>query len=221
MHSRSVYVGKGFGHECCVKPVRKRNLLNHESESNNIVGCLYSVRILEIDLMLPGSNLVMCCLNFVPHWFQHQGNVPPCFLSSVYRWEVDITSLVVRFSDRISGYVYLKQEKFRFRASHYIVSQFFCPFNLSFQQCPRATGKMAAVRVHYVTHQPTDPAMFGNPWKHCKCFEIGYKDHVRFFNSRETLDRWTIEHHSSIESFAKLAFRNFNILDDSIDICEL
>jgi hypothetical protein len=72
-----------------------------------------------------------------------------------------------------------------------------------------------------VTQQPRYPAAFVVVRENPEGMEIRLKEHVRFLDSDEPLDRGPVEHDLAIEGLLELAPRHLDVLVDAQDVGEL
>ena len=79
------------------------DLLHDQLEGRDVVGRVDGVPVLEVDLVLAGSDLVMRGLDLEAHRLEGHDDVPPGVLAPVHRRQVEVPPLVVGVDDRVPG----------------------------------------------------------------------------------------------------------------------
>ena len=77
VHAVACLAVDGLGHEGGVEVVPLGDGFHRQLEGHDLVGALQGGGVLEVDLMLAGSHLVVGRLNLIPHLLQSQADAPP------------------------------------------------------------------------------------------------------------------------------------------------
>ena len=108
------------------------NGLGCHLKSHNVICCLKTFCILQIDLMLGRSNLMVACFHLKAHIFQIEHNISAHIFPKINRGNVKIAGSLMRLGSRPSLFVRVEQEKFTLRSNleriSHIGSTLYSPF---------------------------------------------------------------------------------------------
>ncbi len=221
VHSRSVDAENRLRHERRVEAMVERDLLDDETERRDAIGGRDRVRVLEVDLVLPGRDLVMRGFDLEAHLLERDDDVPARLLASIDRGEIEIGAFVVGIDDRVSIRVAAEKEELGFRPRHHRVAERGGLVHLLLEREAGASAERRAIRVVDVADQAADFFPVVGPGIDGKGVQIRNQVHVRFLDPREPFDRRPVELDLAVERFRKLRARNLDVLDDPEDVGEL
>ena len=152
VHSRSIYLGKGLGHESCIKPVHDGYCLCHPLECLYIIRCFEDVCVSEVSLVLRWGNFMMSSLYFKFRFLKGHNYLFPYFFASVNRKEFEINSRIQKRSVRFSTVtVSLDYEELRFQTCLNLEPHTLSSLDNSLQNISRISLKWCTVRLVDIT----------------------------------------------------------------------
>mgnify|MGYP001086109461 CR=1 FL=1 len=109
MQPIAAFVAQRLGQERCAQPILVGNRAHGRLEGHGVIRRLERTRVLEINLVLPRSMLVVAAFRDDAHVFQRQANIPADVLALVQRRDVKIAAYVQRNAGRVAVLVGLEQ----------------------------------------------------------------------------------------------------------------
>ena len=141
VHAGAVHAENRLRHERRVEAVVERDLLHDELERRDLVGRRDRVAVLEVDLVLAGSDLVVRRLDLEAHRLERDDDVAPRLFAAVHGREVEVAALVVRVDDRVAVRVAAEEEELRLGPGHERVAESLRLVHLTLQRLARAAGE--------------------------------------------------------------------------------
>ena len=136
------------------------HVADDELEGGEIVGGGERVGVPEVDLVLPGGDLVVRRLHLEPHLHQLLDDDPADLLALVDRAQVEVGPGVVGHRGGRAVRALLEQEELGLAARHHREAELPGPLDLALERGARAAGERLLVRRVDVAEQPPDPAAF-------------------------------------------------------------
>ena len=109
VHTAAGFVAEGLRHERGEQPLLHRDFLDNEPERHEVVGGGQGVRVAQVDLLLPGSALVVTELDRDPHRFQGCDRLSTEVVGDAVRSVVEVAVLVDRLGDASRARAFLEQ----------------------------------------------------------------------------------------------------------------
>ena len=221
MHTRSIDPLLGLGHKSGVKSVALCNGLGRHLKGHNVIRCLQGICILQINLMLARSDLMMAGFHLKSHLLQGQHNIPAYIFSQINGRYVKISGPLVGLCCRAPLFIGVKKEKLTLRPHLEHIPHIRRPFDSPLQHIAGIPLKWCAVRIVHVADQPCHSALLRSPWKDLKGVQIRMKVHIRLIDPHKALNGGTIKHTPVIQGLRQLSGRDRHIFKHPENIRKL
>ena len=222
VHARAVDPEDRLGHERGVEPVALRDRLEREFEGDRVVRGPQRVRVLEIDLVLAGRDLVVGGLDLDPERLQRVHHVLADLLGEV-GGEVEVAGLVVREWGDPAIVVTAEQEELELGAGVHHIAEAARALDLVAQHAARVTDEgLAAGREHVAD----DPGRTARPRRLLprdldEGGHVGHQVLIALRDPREALDRAAVEPGAVADRSLQLVDGDGHGLDVADDVREL
>ena len=172
MHSGTIDPCFRLRHKRSMKTMASGDRLDRHLEGHDIICCGQCICILQIDLMLSRSNLMMRGLDLKSHLFQIQHDIPAHIFCHIDRTHIKISRHLVRLGSRFPFLICLKQEKFTLWPHQKSITHISSFFQYPFQHKTRISLKRFPARPVYITDQTCHLPLLGPPRKNLQCAQI-------------------------------------------------
>ena len=152
-------------HKGCVQAMLLCDGFYRQLECDDLVGSVQCLSILEINLMLCRSHLVMRGLHYKAHILQCHDDISSGILSKIGRTDVKIARLLMCDRRGQTILITLKQEELTLRSYMEGVSLLRRLGNGTFQDITRVAREGISLRIVYITNQSRHSSLLGSPWE--------------------------------------------------------
>ena len=168
VHTRAVYAEDGLGHEGRVQAVLLREGLDGHAEGHDVVRGGEGVGVLEVNLVLPGGDLVMARLYLEAHLLEGEADVAADEFAVIDGTEVKVARLVAGLDGRAAVGIRLEEEELALRADVEGVAHFRRPREGALQYAAGVADEGRAVGVVDVADEPRGAGRPGGPGQSVK-----------------------------------------------------
>ena len=222
VHPRPVDAVDRLRHEAREESVLFRDLLQRVLEGRGVVRGAERIRILEVDLVLSGCNLVVRRLDLDAERLERIHHVL-ADLDPLVVGEVEVARTVMRCARRLAVGADLEEEELQLRAHVDLVAELRGALHLATQHAARIAGKRLAVRQHHVADDARGAraALRRQPRQHAPRVHVGAQQLIGFGDPREALDRRSVEPGAVLDRTGHLVDGDLHALHGAVDVHEL
>ena len=142
--------------------------------------------------------------DFESHFLKGQANVSAALFTEVDGALVEISAGVVGFCGGAALLVKLEKEEFALGSHVEFITHVVGLFDDLFEYVAGITGKGLHVGAVDVAYKTGGLALLKSPGENHKGVDVGNEVHIRFLNTRKTLDGGAVEHTLVVKGFFKL-----------------
>ena len=198
--------------EIRIQPVLDSNRLYDTAEHHDVVGGGYRIGVADINLVLPGADLVVRAFRLNPHLFESEADFTPHILSAVIRSNIHVTCVVVGNLRGSPVLIQLKEIEFLFRTEAVLIACFLRVRNGFLQKRPRVARKRRSVRPGNRSKHLHDTAMLRSPRKRCKRLRLRMQEQIASRLISEARDSGCVDGNSLRKSSSQFIRHNRNVL---------
>ena len=204
-----------------MQAVLLRQRLDGELEGHDVVGGAEGVGVLEVDLVLAGSHLVVGGFDLKAHLFQRHADLAAGAFAVVERAEVKVAGLVGGLRGRRALLVRLEEEELALGADVEGIAHVRRALKLLFQHAARVAHEGRAVRVVHVADEARHLAVLRSPGKDGEGIQVGAQVLVALLDAGEALDGAAVDHHLSVHGLLDLADGDRHVFELAEDVGKL
>ena len=221
VHSVARRIPEGLGHKGGVKAVLLGQGLDCQLEGHDVVGRSEGVRVLQVDLVLPGGGFMVAGLDLHPHFFQGQRYLPPGALTVVQRAKVEVPRLIGGPRRGTALLVGLEQEELQLRPYMESIPQLLCFFQRPLEDVPGVPVKGSAVRIINIADQPGHLSVLGTPRQDGEGVQVRAQILVRLLHPDRALYGAAVQHDLPVQCPPDLGGRNCHVFQLTEKVGEL
>jgi hypothetical protein len=220
VHAGTRLVQQGLGHERGVQPLLEGDLLHDQAEGHQVVRGRQGVGVAQVDLLLPGTALVVAELDGDPHLLEQGDRIAPEVVRRALRAVVEVPVAVDR--DRLHARLrgVLEQVELDLRVRVEREAELSRLGEGAPQDEPRVRVGRRAVGHQDVAEQPGDSRPLTAPRQQREGRRVGLGQHVGLVDAGETLDRGAVEADPLGERTLELRRRDRHGLEHAQDVGE-
>ena len=153
----------------------------------------------KINLVLPGSKLMIGRFHIKAHLLQRQDNIPSRILSQIDRAHIKKARFLMGKGRGISLIIRVEQEKLTLRPHVELVSQSFRVLHCPLQDPAGIAAVDRSVRSVNIADQPGHLPLLGPPREHSQGIQIRAQEHIHVVVMQEALHAGAVEYIALIQ----------------------
>ena len=160
MEAAASLIGQGLGREVCLQPIAGGNCLHDTAEGNGIVRCSQGIGIMEVDLILTRTFLVVGGFRLYAHFGEGQADFPADIFTLVLWSHIQIASMIIHLTGGGIGLTGLEQIKLQLGAKVKVETCSFSILDCSGQDGAGIALKHGAIRMRHCAEHADDLTVF-------------------------------------------------------------
>ena len=152
--------------------------LYDSSKSQGVIGRSQSIRITEVNFVLPGTFFVVRALRMDSHFFKRKADLTADIFSVIVRSDVHVSGRITRNLCRAAVFIPQKQIEFLLGAEREFNACGFGFLDSFFQETACIARERSTVRVRDIGKHLHDPAVFRPPGERHQCLRVRMQEQI-------------------------------------------
>jgi len=220
MHPASADTIDRFCHERRVQAAHQRHRLDRELEGDDVICGVEGVAVLEVDLVLAPSHLVVRRLDLEPHLGEGDDDLAPEILCKVGRCEVKVAADVLEEC----GWLVVdhpEEEELQFRTGVKEVAILRGILHGHAEHVARVALERLAALLVDIAHKARHRVIPGPPGQEGVSGEVGFQHHIRLLDPDKPLNRGSVKTDAAGQRLLSLLDRDGDVFGHAQEVGEL
>ena len=220
VHTGTGVLGHGLGHKRGIHALLDGHLLDDGAERHDVVRCSESIGVAQIDLILPGSSLVVAELDRNSEVFEHSNRATAEIVGASTRDIIEIARRIDRLRTVLSVTARLQKIKLNFGVGIEGETQVGGFFQLTLEDKTGIGHRRLTIGCRDVAEHPGGRVNFSTPGQNLERGGVRVRQNIGFKRTGKALNGGTIYTQAFSEGALNLGWRNRHHLESSHDVGE-